>query len=175
MGGVGGLWGTRRVLSVCVCTAGLAVAYLPASQPTDLVFEKHTRQTLNTLVTALQREFVMCLVGRVGENGAHVSELFVPRVAKSTESMVLYGRCPEGTVGLWHNHLPDPSNIRQRHRCYLSLIDLESAQRQGYLYWVVHVDAEHLCWFTRQQAIDALKEGYALLYYIDGQYDFPKD
>jgi hypothetical protein len=167
---------TTRLFTVCVCATLLAVPHLTVSlQPAGpLVFERDIRQTLNSLAQALNKEFVLCLTGHLDDDDtARVTGIVVPSVTASSETSVLFGRCPLGTVALWHNHLPDRKSKTQAHRCYMSSVDLRSAVMRHYPYWVVQVDDRHICWFTRQQAYAAHNDiDIELLPAVDGQYDF---
>lgn len=92
------------VLAVSVSAALLTAPAPPDLRPTELVIAPDVSARLEVLAAGLHREVVMCLVGKVRGGTARAEKLHMPVPHASTQTQVVTGPCPRGTVATWHNH-----------------------------------------------------------------------
>ncbi len=97
----------RRVVRAMLACAAAALLAAPApsgERPTELTIASDVRARLEVLAGGLQREIVLCLLGRTHGRTAYATDFFMPVPHASTPNQVVTGPCPRGTVATWHNH-----------------------------------------------------------------------
>jgi hypothetical protein len=145
---------------------------------------------LQVLANGLQTEIVLCLHGSVAGDTAIATEFSMPEPRVSTFQRSAFLPCPPETLGSWHNHpliefhapgtptaggTAAPQTIRPLELCALSGKDIETADRMGYDFAVVAVDAATWCWWTRAQVQRFVRRRASQGGYLRGQVHVASD
>ncbi len=149
--------------------------------PGHLIIEPNLLSKLQLLAGGLHTEIVLCLQGTTEGETAHATEFSMPEQQSSTSKGSVSLPCPRETLAVWHNHpVVDPElltaspHIRWSRRgpldlCALSGQDILTADRVGYPFVVVAVDAETWCWWTREQVQDFVRQRIDRGHFSPGQ------
>jgi hypothetical protein len=134
-----------------------------------LVIDPALLSKLQTLADGLNKEIVLCLTGTLDDGDGRATDFEMPAVHTSTPTSSSVDACPEGTIGVWHNHTPVGTALARIGRswngasqmsrrpelaaelCRLSDRDIETLSGSGYPFAVVSVDRDTWCWWSRHQ------------------------
>lgn len=146
--------------------------------PTRLVIEPELSAKLRLLAAGLHTEVVLCLHGTTRGDTARATDFSMPEPRRSSSRASASLPCPRGTIGVWHNHplvkyaapgsagwSPIPlrrSSVQPLDLCTLSEQDIQTADRVGYPFAVVAVDADTWCWWTLAQVGELARRGATL-------------